>query len=111
MTVNPNLRRNENLVHTPISNYSRDTELEEDGWRKLENNEVPDYGPFTDIEALNISTGSWKPQYFFNQLFDESIYIIMAQQTNAYAHDKIMQVLQGRDQFGQMDHYTHRQHA
>ena len=35
----------------------------------------------------------------------------MAQETNAYAHDKIRQVLQRRDQFEQMDHYSHRQHA
>ena len=35
----------------------------------------------------------------------------MAQETNAYAHDKIRKVLQGRDHFEQMDHHTHRQHA
>ena len=99
------------MVQTHISNYSRDTELEEDvlkGWRKLENDEVPDHDTFTDIKGLNFS---WTPEEFFNQLFDKSMYTIMAQQTNVYAQDKISQVLQGRDQFEQMDHYTHRQHA
>ena len=112
--VNPNLRRTENLVHTPISNYSRDTELEDNvlnGWMRVENNQVPDHGPFIEVEALNFSTDSRKPEDFFNQLFDKSMYTIMAQQTNAYAHDKIRGVLQGRDQFEQMDHYSHRQHA
>ena len=39
------------------------------------------------------------------------MYTIMAQETNVYDHDKISQDLQGRDQFDQMDHYTHRQYA
>ena len=90
------------MVHTPISNYSRDTELEDDvlnGWMRVENDQVPDHGPFTEVEGLNFSTESRKPEDFFNQLFDQSMYTIMAQQTNAYAHDKIRDVLQGRDQF------------
>ena len=104
---------NENLVQTPISNYSRNIELEDvlNDWRKLENDEVQDYGPLTDIEGLNFSTESWKPEDYFNQLFDKSMYTIMTQQTNAYAYYNIMQVLQGRDQFEQMDYYTNRQHA
>ena len=46
--VNPNLQCTENLVHTPISNYSRDTELEDDvlsGWTRVENHQVSDHGP------------------------------------------------------------------
>ena len=57
------------------------------------------------IEGLNFSTQSHKPEDFFNELFDEFMYTIMAQQTNEYAHDKIREVLQVRDQFEQMDHY------
>ena len=78
---------------------------------RVENDQVPDHGLFTEVEDLNFSTESRKPEDFFNQLFDESMYKIMAQQTNTYAHDKIRDVLQGRDQFEQMDHYSHRQHA
>ena len=102
------------MVHTPISDYSRDTELEDDvlhGWTRVENDQVPDHGPFTEVEGLNFSMESRKLEDFFNQLFDKSMYTIIAQQTNAYAHDKIRDVLQGRDQFEQMDHYSHRHHA
>ena len=77
----------------------------------MENDDVPDHGPFSDAEGLNFSMESCKPEAFFNQLFDESMFTIMAQETNAYTHDKIRKVLQGRDHFEQMDHHTHRQHA
>ena len=80
----------ENLVHTPISNYSTDTELEEDilnGWMKVETNQVPDHGPFTEVEGLNFSTILQEPEDFFNQLFDKSMYTIMAQETKSYVHD------------------------
>ena len=98
----------------PISNFLRDTELEEDvlnGWKKVKNDEVPDHGPFTDFEGLNFSTDSHHKEDFFNQLFDESMYTIMALETNSYAHDKIRKALQGKSHFEKMDHHTHRQHA
>ena len=60
---------------------------------KVENDEVPDHGPFTDFEGLNFSTESRKPEDSFNQLFDESMYTRMAQEINSYAHDKIRKVL------------------
>ena len=109
-----NLWRNQNFQLNPISNFLRDTELEEDvvnGWKKVKNDEVLDLSPFTDFEGLNFSTESCNPEDFFNQLFDELMYTRMAQETNSYAHDKIRKVLQGRDHFVQMDHHTHRQHA
>ena len=90
-----NLRWNQNFQLNPISNFSRDTELEEDilnGWKKVENNEVPDHSPFTDFDGLNFSTESCNPEDFFNLLFDESMYTRMAQETNSYAHDKIRKV-------------------
>ena len=81
-----NLQWNQNIELNPITNFSRDTELEEDvlnGWRKVENDQVPDHGPFTDIEGLNFSMESPKPKDFFNQLFGESMFTIMARETNA----------------------------
>ena len=108
------MRWNQNFQLNPISNFSRDTELEEDilnGWKKVENDEVPNHSPFTYFDGLNFSTKSRNPEDFINQLFDESMYTRMAQETNSYAHDKIRKVLQGRDPFEQMDHHTHRQHA
>ena len=91
------------MVHTLISNYSVDTEVEDDVlnvWMRVENDQVSDHGPFTEVEGLNFSTELQKPEDFFNQLFDKS-----------YAHDKISNVLQGRNQFEQIDHYSNRQHA
>ena len=58
-----------NLVHTPISNYSRDTELQDDvlnGWMRVENDQVPDHGPFTEVKGLNCSTELQKLEEFFN---------------------------------------------
>ena len=108
------MQHNQNLEFNPITNYSQDIELEEYvliGWKTVQNNEVPDHGPFTDIEGLNFSIESHKPKDFVNQLFEESMFTVMAQATNVYAHDKIRKFLQGKDQFEQMDHYTHKQHA
>ena len=52
--------------------------------RKLENNQAQGDGPFTDIEGLNFCTESCKPKDFFNQLFGESMFTIMARETNAW---------------------------
>ena len=35
----------------------------------------------------------------------------MAEQTNNYAHRKILQIMEGQDNFQQMDHHRHHQHA
>ena len=62
-----NLRWNQNFQLNPISNYSRDTELEEDvlnGSKKVENDEVPDHSSFTDFEGLNFSTESRNQEDF-----------------------------------------------
>ena len=72
-----NLWQNQNFQLNPISNFSRDTELEEDimnGWKKVKNDEVPDHSPFTDFDGLNFSTESLNLEDFFNQLFDEYVY-------------------------------------
>ena len=52
---------NNNFTFTPITNYPRDTICKEDvlnGWEKVENDKVPDHGPFTDTEDLNFTTES-----------------------------------------------------
>ena len=91
-----NLRWNQIFQLNPISNFSR---------------ELPDHSPLTDFNGLNYSTGFCNPEDFFNQLFDESMYTRMVQETNSYAHDKLRKVLQGTVPFEQMDHHTHRQHS
>ena len=49
-----NLQWNQNFQLNPISNFSRDTELEVDvlnGLKKVKNDEVPDHSLFTDFEV------------------------------------------------------------
>ena len=58
-----------------------------------------------------MSTESHLPEDFFNDIFDKRMFIIMAEETNNYACQKIRQIMQGRDHFQQIDHYTYRQHA
>ena len=62
-----NLEWNQNFQLNPISNFSRDTELEEvvhNGWMKVKNDEVPGHSPFTDFEGLNFLTESHNLKIF-----------------------------------------------
>ena len=72
---------------------------------------MPDYGSFTGIQGINMSTSKREPENFFNDIFKDRMFTIMAEETNNYAHRKIHKVMEGRDHVQQMDHYSHRQHA
>lgn len=101
-------------LYTPITNYSRDQVNEVDvanGWEKIEPDIIPDYGPFTGIQGINMDGHSREPEDFFNNLFEERMFTIMAEETNSYARRKIREIMAGRDHAQQMDHYSHRQHA
>ena len=58
-----------------------------------------------------MSTDSQLPEDFFNDIFDDRMFTIMAEETNNYAQKKICEIMQGRDHFQQIDHHSHRQHA
>ena len=99
---------------SPIHNYARDSinpEDSENGWEKIEINQEPDYGPFLDTPGLNLNTDSCNSEDFFNNLFDERMFTIIADATNDYAHGKIHSVLGERDPFQHIEHYSHRRHA
>ena len=51
---------NPSLAFIPITNYVRNTVVEDvlNGWGKIDIDEVPDHGPFTDIKSLNFYTKS-----------------------------------------------------
>lgn len=101
-------------LYTPITNFSRDEVNEVDvanGWEKIEPDITPDYGPFTGIQGINLEGNSREPEDFFNNLFEERMFTIMAEETNNYARRKIREIMAGRDHAQQMDHYSHRQHA
>ena len=99
---------------TPITNYSRDQINEFDvatGWEKIEPDSIPNHGPFTGIQGINMSGHSRELEDFFNDLFEDRMFTIMAEETNNYACRKIHEVMAGRDHVQQMDHYSHCQHA
>ena len=60
---------------------------------------------------MNFETNSWEPEVFFNQLFDNRMFTIMAEETNNYAHQQITRIMDGRDQIQQTEHYSHKRHA
>ena len=69
-------------------NYERDIDLQEDidnGWERVENDQVPDYCPFIGNEGLNMNTASRYPEDFFNNSFDDRMYTILTEKTNNYA--------------------------
>ena len=101
-------------VEYPIANHSRDIPLQQDtddGWIKIDNDQIPDQCQFTGNPGLNMNTTSRNPEDFFNNLFDERMYTILAEETNNYARQKIRKVMENRDPFQQMDHYSYKQHA
>ena len=102
------------LFNTQLSIVNKIFELQEDidnGWLKVENNQVPDHCHFIGNEGLNMNTTSRNPEDFFNNLFDARMYTIMAEETNKYARQQIQKVMGSRDPFQHMDHYSYRQHA
>ena len=102
------------LQTTQIVNCEGDTELQEDldnGWHRI-THDVPANNPqFTNTPGLNFETNSHEPEVFFNQLFNNRMFTIMAQETNNYAHQQITRIMGGRDQIQQIEHYSHKRHA
>ena len=101
-------------VQYPIVNYQRDIDLQEDidnGWKRVDNNQVPDYCHFIGNEGLNMNTTSRNPEDFFNNLFDDRMYTIIAEETNNYAWQQKMKVMANRDPFEHMNHYSYQRHA
>ena len=117
-TSTPTLQQQTNYYEedhtcTPISNYTRDTILQEDednGWSAPFPDQIPDQGPFTETAGLNVNMPSKQPEDFFNLLFDSSMFETIADQTNSYARDRITRIHQGRDPIQQLTHENNRRH-
>ena len=58
-----------------------------------------------------MSTNLHEPEAFFNDIFEDRMFTIIAEETNNYAHQKLREIMQGCDHFQQMDHHSHCQHA
>ena len=99
---------------TQIVNCEGDTELQEDlenGWLRITHDVPPSNPQFTDTPGLNFETNLQEPEVFFDQLFDNRMFTIMAEDTNNYARQQIMRIMGGRDQIQQIKHYSHKRHA
>ena len=89
-----------NVQFTPIVNYPRDEILDcdvEQGWEKIQPDIIPNHCPFTGTQGINMSTDSHLPEDFFNDIFDDRMFTIMAEETNNYAQKKLCEIMQGRD--------------
>ena len=65
-TENTNATENNHFI--PIVSYSRDKIVDSDvqeGWERIQPDIIPDHGPFTDNEGLNMSTDSYQSEDFF----------------------------------------------
>ena len=87
-------------IEYPIVNYERDIDLQEDidnGWIRVDNDQLPDHCHFIGTEGLNINTTLHNPEDFFNNLFNDRMYTILTKETNKYARQQIMKVMGNRD--------------
>ena len=76
----------------PMVNYSGDVEVEEDyeiGWEWLEQDTGPIIGPFSGFRQCLVDPEKNKPEDFFNAVFDDRMFTIMAEMTNLYAHNRL----------------------
>ena len=99
---------------TQIVNCQGDTELQEDldnGWHRITHDVSPNNPQFMGTLRLNFETNLQEPEVFFNQLLDNRMFTIMAEETNNYARQQIMRIMGGRDQIQQIKHYSHKRHA
>ena len=70
-------------------NIPTDVENELDyeiGWEWIEKDTGPLIAPYTGFRQCLLDPVKNKPQDFFNEMFDTSMYTIMAEETNKYAH-------------------------
>ena len=69
-------------------NYPSDVELEDDyelGWEWLETDPGPLFALYSDFQQCLLDPTKTKPEDYFSALFENQMYMIMAEQTNLYA--------------------------
>ena len=64
-----------------------------------------------DTPGLNFETNLRELEVFINQLFDDLMFTIIAEETNNYARQQIRRIMGRRDQIQQIEHYSHKRHA
>ena len=84
---NNGIENNIYLPQIPIVNYAGDVEHKEDfanGWEWTEKDPGSSCGPFIGQPGLLMEPLNHTPKAFFNLLFDNSMWTLLAQQTNIY---------------------------
>ena len=92
---NNDIENNIYLPQIPIINYAGDVEHEEDfgnGWEWTERDPGSSCGLFIGNPGLLIEPQSHTPEGFFKLLFNNSMWTLLAQQTNIYARQRIQQL-------------------
>ena len=84
----------ENIIRLPIVNYDGDHEHEDDfgdGWIWSERDDIgPSVGPFNGKPGMNVTVPpDAKPEFFFNSLFDQSMWATICDETNRYARQTV----------------------
>lgn len=80
------------LTAVPIVNYARDEVHPDDsqlGWDRLEKDTGPSYGPFMGTSGLIMDNSDNVPEKYFEAFFEESMWTLLAEQTNHYARQRI----------------------
>ena len=100
------------MVDVDILNFEKDvhlTEETEQGWSHIDTkNTAP--GPFMGSPGLIQDSGR-KPEDFFNTLFNERMWVTIAEQTNVYARQKIRKARGNRDVIDATTHHSHKKHS
>ena len=74
-------------------NYQGDIELEEDydiSWEWFEVDPGPHIAPYTGFRQCLLDPTKNQPEDFFNAVFDQNMYTIMAEEMNKYARQKTL---------------------
>ena len=69
-----------------ILHYNQDDQLNDWDYKEIESG--PSCGPFQGNSRTNISDPDGKPEVFFNSLFDDRMWTVLADSTNMYARSK-----------------------
>ena len=101
------------IVTMPIQIYPNDKILACDtqrGWTRPFPDDMPLQGLFTTRQGLNIDMATKKPGDFFNLMFDDCMFKIIADKTNKCARNRIAHITNGRDPIKQMDDPSNRRY-
>ena len=82
------IQPHENFPHYPIDNKIFEVHETDVDWKKEDMDSGSSCGPFLSYSSTIIDLTNPTPELFFNQLFDNRMWTIITEATNAYARTK-----------------------